>query len=461
MDNDTIVAPATTYGRSSLNIIRLSGGRALSIAAKLAGFDEERFAQILPPRYAKLLKVYFANREPLDECIMLYFKAPHSYTTEDVIEFQCHGGSFIAQNLLQECLNYGARLAHAGEFTKRAFLGGRIDLSQAQAIAKLIDAQSSKTHKMLMRHLKGEMQEFCENLQTRILTLLAHSEVLIDYAEEDLPSDLLQNLENQLNDIFQKLHSLLEQSQNKLVLFEGLRVCIIGKPNVGKSSLLNALLRENRAIVSAIAGTTRDSVEENFVVDGQVLRLIDTAGIRDSSDIVESEGIRRSLKKAEESDLIIALFDNSCPLDENDAQIIALLKKYQKTKKILVVLNKSDLENQCNVDALKEFNPIFLTLKGDLHSKDSLLSQFKARLKEVLNVGEFSESLLLVSVYQFQCVEACINALRDSVNPLQNGELELFSFHLNEAIRSLANLSKPYEYSQMLDVMFGEFCLGK
>lgn len=461
LNNDTIIAPATTYGQSSLNVLRLSGANALFIASKLARLDFNAIKSLIKPRLARLTKIYFEDGTLLDECILLYFKAPNSYTTEDVIEFQCHGGSFIAQNILQTCLKFGARLANPGEFTKRAFLGGRIDLSQAQAVAKLIESQNVNAHQMLMRHLKGEMQEFCENLRATLISFLAHSEVFIDYADEELPQDLLENLKQKLQVVLKNLKALLEQSQNKRVLFDGYKLCIIGKPNVGKSSLLNALLRNDRAIVSDIAGTTRDSIEENFVLGGHLLRLIDTAGIRESTDAVENEGIKRSLEKAKESDLLLVLFDGSLPLSAEDFQIIELLKAYKLQKKILVLINKTDLKMQLESKVLDEFNPLLLSLKGDLLNEDSLLERFKLRLEELLNENEKMESLLLVSEYQFQAVQECINALKNSLNPLENGELELFSFHINEALRAISTITKPYEYSQILDVMFGDFCLGK
>ncbi|WDL73699.1 tRNA uridine-5-carboxymethylaminomethyl(34) synthesis GTPase MnmE [Helicobacter winghamensis] len=461
LNNDTIIAPATTYGQSSLNVLRLSGANALFIASKLARLDFNAIKSLIKPRLARLTKIYFEDGTLLDECILLYFKAPNSYTTEDVIEFQCHGGSFIAQNILQTCLKFGARLANPGEFTKRAFLGGRIDLSQAQAVAKLIESQNVNAHQMLMRHLKGEMQEFCENLRATLISFLAHSEVFIDYADEELPQDLLENLKQKLQVVLKNLKALLEQSQNKRVLFDGYKLCIIGKPNVGKSSLLNALLRNDRAIVSDIAGTTRDSIEENFVLGGYLLRLIDTAGIRESTDAVENEGIKRSLEKAKESDLLLVLFDGSLPLSAEDFQIIELLKAYKLQKKILVLINKTDLKMQLESKVLDEFNPLLLSLKGDLLNEDSLLERFKLRLEELLNENEKMESLLLVSEYQFQAVQECINALKNSLNPLENGELELFSFQINEALRAISTITKPYEYSQMLDVMFGDFCLGK
>ncbi|WP_297810171.1 tRNA uridine-5-carboxymethylaminomethyl(34) synthesis GTPase MnmE [uncultured Helicobacter sp.] len=461
LNDDTIIAPATTYGKSSLNVLRLSGKDSLKIAARLARTTPENLMLSLPARCAKLTKIYFSNEDLLDECILLYFKAPHSYTTQDVVEFQCHGGNFIAQSILQECLQYGARLANPGEFTKRAFLGGRIDLSQAQAVAKLIESQSAQAHKMLMRHLKGEMQDFCEKLRIDLISLLAHSEVFIDYAEEDLPKDLLENLKGKLQSILNTLHCLLEQSKAKRTMFEGYKLCIIGKPNVGKSSLLNALLHSNRAIVSEIAGTTRDSIEENFMLGGHLLRLIDTAGIHETKDFIESEGIKRSLEKVQESDLLIALFDISSPITQEDFQIIDLLKTYQKSKKIFVLLNKVDLDYKLDWTILQDFNPIKLCLKGDLYAKDSLLESFKKYLESLLDSKEESQSLLLASEYQFQAVQTCIEALQQSIFPLENTELEIFSFQINEALRAIASITKPYEYSQMLDVMFGDFCLGK
>lgn len=456
--NQTIVAPATTYGKSSLNVIRLSGQDSLLIASKLAKINPN----CLKVRHAKLTKIYFQDGELLDECILIYFKAPNSYTTEDVIEFQCHGGTFIAQSILEECIKLGARLAKPGEFTKRAFLGGRIDLSQAQAIAKLIESSNANAHKMLMRHLNGEMHSFCENLRKNLLTLLAHSEVFIDYADEELPQDLMKNLLNKLDSTLLTLQNLLEQSIQKKSIFEGYKLCIIGKPNVGKSSLLNALLHEDRAIVSDIAGTTRDSIEENFTLEGHLLRLIDTAGIRQSQDIIEAKGIERSLQKAEQSDILIALFDSSRPLEEEDLKIIEILKTHQDSKKIIVLLNKADLKGSFDFQILAPFNPLNLCLKDDnIASSNSLLSHFKSHLISLLNSQENSQMLLLVSQYQFQAIQECIQALYDSKLPLANGELELFSFHINEALKVLASITKPYEYSQMLDVMFNDFCLGK
>ena len=455
---DTIVAPATTYGKSSLNVIRLSGNKALSIASKITKKDSSFFI----PRKSHLLKIYFNNNELLDECIIIYFKAPHSYTTEDVVEFQCHGGLFIAKNILEECIKQGARIAKGGEFTQRAFLGGRIDLTQAQAIAKLIETSNAKAHKMLMRHLKGEMQNFCETLRDDLIKILAHSEVFIDYADEELPLDLLENLQKKLENISKNLKNLLEQSLQKKNLFEGYKLCIIGKPNVGKSSLLNAFLQNNRAIVSEIAGTTRDSIEENFMLGNHLLRLIDTAGIRNSDDLIEQEGIKRSKEKAKESDLLITLFDSSRELDSEDDAIIDILNENKDSKKILVLLNKVDLTKKIDTHKLESFCPLSLSLNDkNIRDDESSFSKIKNYLEKILD-DEFSDdAILLTSQYQYDAISNAISSILESKNPLEFSELELFSFHINEAIKSITSITRPYEYSQMLDVMFSDFCLGK
>ena len=456
--HDTIVAPATTYGKSSLNVIRLSGKDALKIASKICKKDSNFFI----PRHVYLLKTYFSDGSLLDESIVLYFKAPNSYTTEDIIEFQCHGGFFIAQSLIDECIKQGARIAQGGEFTKRAFLGGRIDLTQAKAIATLIETSNAQAHKMLMRHLKGEMQDFCENLRKKLIEILAHSEVFIDYADEDLPQDLISNLQEKLNNITKNLNNLLEQSLQKKNLFSGYKVCIIGKPNVGKSSLLNAFLQNNRAIVSEVAGTTRDSIEENFMLGSHLLRLIDTAGIRNSEDLIEKEGIKRSREKAKESDLLIALFDGSRHFDSEDEEIVKILEENKNIKKILVIINKIDLQNNFDKSKISSFNPLFLSLKDShLHCDESLLSKIKNSLENILDEEFNDDSLLLTSSYQYEAVKNTINSIKEAQAPLEFGELELFSFHINEAIKSIASITRPYEYSQMLDVMFSDFCLGK
>ena len=288
---DTIAAIATAHGIGSIAIIRLSGSDALAIATKLT--KKENFS----PRYATLTNIYDKNNELLDEAIVIYFKAPFSFTAEDVVEFQCHGGVVVAELVLQACLDAGARLAEPGEFSKRAFFNGRIDLSKAEAIAQLIEAKSEDSAKILARQVKGELKEFIEEVREEIISVLAYSEVTIDYAEEDLPEDLIEQIQEKLNTLKEKLQKTLQASKARAGLMQGFKVAIVGKPNVGKSSLLNALLHYERAIVSDIAGTTRDTIEEQVRIGSHLIRIVDTAGIREANDTIEQIGIKRSKKQ--------------------------------------------------------------------------------------------------------------------------------------------------------------------
>jgi len=284
MENDTIVAVATANGIGSIAIIRLSGDEALSIAKKLS--KKENFHN----RQATLSSIYNTQSELIDESIVIYFQGPHSFTAEDVVEIQCHGGYIVAQSILKAALKAGARLANAGEFSKRAFFNGRIDLSEAEAIAQLIEAKSEDAAKILASQMKGALKEFIEEVRDEIIHILAYSEVTIDYAEEDLPTDLVEQIQEKLNRLYNLLQKTLMASESRAGLMQGFRVAIVGKPNVGKSSLLNALLNYNRAIVSAIAGTTRDTIEEQVKIGTHLIRIVDTAGIREADDEIERIG---------------------------------------------------------------------------------------------------------------------------------------------------------------------------
>ncbi|MBD3808744.1 MAG: tRNA uridine-5-carboxymethylaminomethyl(34) synthesis GTPase MnmE, partial [Epsilonproteobacteria bacterium] len=265
--NDTIAAIATSSGIGSIAIVRVSGLQALNIAKILSKKDE------IIPRFAHLSFIY-DGEDVVDQVVMLYFKSPNSFTGEDIVEFQCHGGWVVANEILELSLKNGARLANPGEFSKRAFLNGKIDLTQAEAIAKMIEAQSVDAAKILARQLKGSLGAFVDEGRELLLLALAHCEVMIDYAEEDLPKDIISSIQNQLNSLELKLENLLESSKRRHGLIDGFNVAIIGKPNVGKSSLLNLLLSYDRAIVSDIAGTTRDTIEERVKIGTHIIRLI-------------------------------------------------------------------------------------------------------------------------------------------------------------------------------------------
>jgi tRNA modification GTPase len=443
---DTITAIATANGIGSIAIIRLSGDDALNIAKKLTKRDD------FSPRYATLTNIYNQEDELIDESIVIYFKAPYSFTAEDVIEIQCHGGFIVAQSILKAVLSLGARLAEAGEFSKRAFFNGRIDLSEAEAIAQLIEAKSEDAAKILAKQMKGSLKEYIENIRDEIIHILAYSEVSIDYAEEDLPEDLIEQIKSKLRSLKESLAKTLNASRSREGLMQGFRVAIVGKPNVGKSSLLNSLLAYERAIVSDIAGTTRDTVEEQLKIGSHLIRIVDTAGIREADDEIERIGIERSLAAIESSDIVVALFDNSREIDAEDESILKLIDEHSKDKKVIYVKNKIDLEAKFDQDRL-EFDLELNTKSG----VDALVKILEGHM----DTTNSSDEMMLISQRQISAVENTMSNIDEAFIPLEDQELEIFSFHLNEAVKEMASITRPFENDEMLDKMFGSFCLGK
>ncbi|MCJ8325832.1 MAG: tRNA uridine-5-carboxymethylaminomethyl(34) synthesis GTPase MnmE [Campylobacterales bacterium] len=445
MLDETIVAIATANGIGSVSIVRLSGNNALEIALKISKRDE------LKPRFATLSTLYNKNDEVIDEALLIYFKNPYSFTGEDIVEFQCHGGIAISNMIMQECLNNGSRLANPGEFSKRAFLNNKIDLTQAEAIAKIIEARSEDAVKLLAKQLKGELSTFVGDIREDLLFMLAYTEVTIDYAEEDLPSDILEKIEEKLEKIIIKLKNTLESSKRREGLIDGFKVAIIGKPNVGKSSLLNKLLNYDRAIISNIAGTTRDTIEESVKIGTHLIKIVDTAGIREASDEIEKIGIEKSLEAINEADIIISLFDNSNEKDLEDDKILEILEK-TSDKKIIKVVNKSDLENKFNTKVLNDF--INLSTKEDINPLISMI-------EEILDANTHSDEMTLISKRQVDAVAQTLYHINESYGPLKTGELEFFAYNIQEALEHISNITRPYDNEQMLEVMFGAFCLGK
>ncbi len=443
----TITAVATATGVSSISIIRVSGENALAIAHKVTQKN------VIEPRVAHLCSLYNNHSALIDQAIVIYFENPKSFTGEDIVEFQCHGGMIVAQEILETTVAYGARLAEPGEFSKRAFLNGKIDLTKAEAIAKLIEAKSVDAAKILAKQLKGDLKNFIDDSREAMLKAAAYSEVMIDYAEEDIPEDVLESIVSQLDGLIVQIDRIVDSSHRRKGLIEGFRVAIVGKPNVGKSSLLNGLLSYERAIVSDVAGTTRDTIEEQVRIGSHIIRLIDTAGIRDSEDVVEKIGVERSLESIAEADVIVALFDSSRVYDEEDQKIIEILNEIED-KMIIVALNKSDLALKFDRKHLETFNPIEVSATEDFKS-------LTLKLETLFNNIGADEELMLISTRQIVAVEETKRAILEAKVPLLNGELEFFSYHMQDAITALSSISKPYDSEEILDKMFGEFCLGK
>lgn len=445
---DTIAAVATAHGVGSIAIIRISGEAAKAIASKLTG------EKPLQERRAHLYALHNRQNELIDEAIVLYFQGPRSFTGEDVVELQCHGGQIVAEEVLGIVLSHGARLAQPGEFSKRAFLNGRIDLTEAEAIAQLIEAKSEDAAKILAKQMKGSLREFVEGNRDALLEMLAYSEVSIDYAEEDLPQDLVDRIREKLDAVSTALRRTLASSERRKGLMQGFRVAIIGKPNVGKSSLLNTLLNYSRAIVSDIAGTTRDTIEEQVRIGTHLIRMVDTAGIREASDEIERIGIERSIAAVEESDIVIALFDNGREIDGEDRAILKLIEAHRGDREIIAVLNKTDLPQRFDESALKDLDTVRMSCKEDA-------TVLVDALRSMMDVKNVSDETLLISLRQTEAVAGALSAIEQAYDPLEDQELELFSFHVGEAIHALSSITRPFENDEMLDKMFGSFCLGK
>ncbi|MEA1879942.1 MAG: tRNA uridine-5-carboxymethylaminomethyl(34) synthesis GTPase MnmE [Campylobacterota bacterium] len=445
--HNSIAAIATAHGVSSISIIRVSGNASLKIAQKISHLTS------ITPRHAYLTSLYNHNDALIDQAILLYFKGPYSFTGEDIVEFQCHGGLIVAQEILDTIVSYGVRLAQPGEFSKRAFLNGKIDLTEAEAISKLIEAKSVDAAKILAKQMKGQLKDFVDTSRDALLKSLAYSEVMIDYAEEDIPEDVMQNIHTQLDSLTTQIEQIVDASHRRKGLIDGFKVAIVGKPNVGKSSLLNALLNYDRAIVSDIAGTTRDTIEEQVRIGSHLIRMVDTAGIRNSSDTIEKIGIERSLKSIEDADVVIALFDASKPFSDEDQEIIRLLDISNDTH-LIVALNKSDLEKKFDTQALQKFEILEVSAKRSF-------SKLTVKLENLFDTIGQDEELMLISSRQIEAVTRAKCSIEASKEPLYRGELEFFSYHLQEAVKAISSISKPYDSEEILDKMFGEFCLGK
>ncbi|HEF1591886.1 TPA: tRNA uridine-5-carboxymethylaminomethyl(34) synthesis GTPase MnmE [Campylobacter jejuni] len=441
--SDTIAAIATAHGVGSISIVRLSGERALEFALKLSHKTK------LTPRHATFTKLFNQNNEIIDEAIMIYFKAPYSFTGEDIVEFQTHGGFSVSEVLLEELVSLGARLALAGEFSKRACLNGKMTPLKALNIQDLILSKSALAAKIIARNMQGNLGELLEKIRTDLVKTLAFVETSIDYADDDLPSDLLEQISTMCEENSKILKEIYTLSQSKKGLIEGFKIAIVGKPNVGKSSLLNALLSCERAIVSDIAGTTRDTIEESFKLGTHLLRIIDTAGIRESKDVIEQIGVALSKKSLEDADIILAVFDASRVQDKEDEKIFDLLANTDK--KIFWILNKSDLENVFKNTQNKNF--IKLSAQKDI-------TLLKEELQNYLNSFD-SEGIMVSSLDLINACKISSEAIFRAKGLLEESSLELFAFELNLAINELARFTKDFQRDEILDEMFGNFCLGK
>ena len=399
------------------------------------------------------------NNEIIDEVLVAYFVAPKSYTTENMCEINSHGGTVVEKRILELCLENGAELAEPGEFTKRAFLNGRIDLSQAEGIIDLINSKTEMEAKESINQLEGNLSKKIKKIEQKMLDIMVNIEVTIDYPEYDVEEVTNSEALKKLNEIHNLLNEL-ENSFNKgKIIKDGIKTVIIGKPNAGKSSLLNSLLKEDRAIVSDIAGTTRDTIEEYLNIEGIPLKLIDTAGIRDTENTIEKIGVEKSKKLVNDADLIIAIFDISGSLDEDDRKIIELIRD----KKAIILLNKVDVlkNNNKMEEEIKKLNkPVIKISAKEEIGFENLYSEIK-KMFELNEISSNNEILITNERHKNQIIKAKQNILNAIETVKNNTPVDIISIYINQAMEDLGEITGVNVSENIINEIFAKFCLGK
>ena len=460
MAEDTISAIVTAPGEAGVGIVRVSGPLAQNVGEALFCSASGRKLAELPSHYASYGKVVNpVDGAMVDEVLLLVMRAPHSYTREDVVEIQCHGSHVSLRRILALTLSCGARLAEPGEFTKRAFLNGRLDLTQAEAVMDVIRAKTEASLRLAVRHLEGGLAAAIRAERERLLALIAHIEALLDYPEEEIEEVSAQQAADGAALAAAKLQHLLDTADQGKVLREGLATVILGKPNVGKSSLLNALVRTQRAIVTDVPGTTRDVIEEYVNLRGVPLRIIDTAGIRETEDIVEKLGVERSRQMLEEADLVLVLLDTSRPLSTEDKEVLTLLG----AQKSLVLLNKSDLPPLWGEEEIRTLAPGQQVLRISLAAASGLEELEEAIVQQVYcGAASQGEGLLAVNVRQEALLQQAVRHLQEvGIAAAAGMPLDCLSIDLRAAWTLLGEITGDTVGEDMITEIFSRFCIGK
>ncbi len=462
--SDTIAAIATALGNSGISIIRISGDESFDIIKKIFKSKNESFDVDKVKTHTIHYGTIADNDKVVDEVLVSFMKAPNTYTTEDIAEINCHGGIIVTKKILELCFKNGARPAKPGEFTERAFLNGRIDLSQAEAVIEVINAKNKNALNTAVGQLRGNISEKIKDLRERILYHIAFIESVLDDPEHLSFDGYDKKLTEDLEDIKLQLSSLLSNAENGRMITEGIKTVILGKPNAGKSSFLNALMGEDRAIVTDIEGTTRDTLEETINLAGISLNLVDTAGIRETEDIIEKIGIEKAISASEDADLIIYIVDGSKHIDNNDKIILNMIKD----KKSIILVNKIDLDvdNSINVivkeDILKEIeNAVIL----DISAKEFIgIDKFTEVIKGMFFKGDikYNDEVYITSLRQKTNLEKALTSIENVMEARDSGMPEdFYSIDLSVAYEELGFIIGESVEDDLVDKIFREFCTGK
>lgn len=452
---DVIAAISTATGNGGVGIIRMSGKECFEVLEKIFKPKNPSEAKGYSIKYGHI----YENDEIIDEVLVSYFYAPKSYTTENMCEINSHGGVVVERKILELCLKNGAKMAEPGEFTKRAFLNGRIDLIQAESVIDLINSKSEKEAKASINQLEGKLSKNINSIKNQLLDLMADVEASIDYPEYDIEEITNDKIMNSLNNIENSLKKISDSFKNGKVLREGIKTAIVGKPNAGKSSLLNTILNEERAIVSETQGTTRDTIEEFVSIEGITLKLIDTAGIRDTSDEIEKIGVKKSKKLIDDAELVIAIFDGTKALEKDDIEILSLIKD----KNAIILLNKIDISDtvldkdsniiNCNKDIIK-----ISAKNGD--NIDELYKTISKMYQ--INDIEIDDGEILTNIRHKNQIDEAINSInktRETIN--NNMPVDIIEIYLKQVLADLGKITGDDITEDIINEIFSKFCLGK
>ncbi|MCX7951223.1 MAG: tRNA uridine-5-carboxymethylaminomethyl(34) synthesis GTPase MnmE [Clostridiales bacterium] len=457
--DDTIAAISTPVGEGGIGIVRMSGKDSLDIIARIfKSFKNKNVKEMKSYTMMYGFIVDPKSNEKVDEVIISYMKAPNTYTREDIVEVNCHGGVVAVKRILSLILENGARLAEPGEFTKRAFLNGRIDLSQAEAVIDLIRAKTTESMHIALEQSQGKLSSKIKNIMHRLLGILAHIEASVDFPEDDIENVVSSKIIKDSNEIINELNSLIKNAETGKILREGLNTSIVGKPNVGKSSLLNALLEEKRAIVTDIPGTTRDVIEEYINIRGIPVKIIDTAGIRETSDIVEKIGVEKSKEYIEKSDLIIFMVDSSRPLDDEDLEIIELIKN----KRTIVVINKIDLPSASDLDTIKKYFNDESIIYASVNTEQGI-EDIKQKIEEFVYSGEVkSKDIYVTNVRHKDILYKAKESIEKGIETIESLlPLDIASVEYRDAYLKLGEITGDTAAEDIIDRIFNDFCIGK
>ena len=453
---DVIAAISTATGNGGVGIIRMSGKDCFKILNKI--FVPKNLNE--PKGYSiKYGHIMDEDNEIVDEVLVSYFYAPKSYTTEDMCEINSHGGFVVERKILELCLKNGANMAEPGEFTKRAFLNGRIDLVQAESVIDLINSKSDKEAKASINQLEGKLSNNINQIKGKLLDLMADVEASIDYPEYDIEETTNSKILTSLNDIEIDLKKISDSFKNGKVLREGIKTAIIGKPNAGKSSLLNTILNEERAIVSETKGTTRDTIEEFVSIEGITLKLIDTAGIRDTQDEIERIGVKKSKKLIDDADLVIAIFDSTKPLDKDDIDILHLIKE----KNAIILLNKIDIKETLLDKDENIVNCNKSIIKISAKNGDNIDQVYKTISKMYqINDIDINDGDILTNIRHKNQIDEAINSINKTKDTINNNmPVDIIEIYLKQVLSDLGKITGDDITEDIINEIFSKFCLGK